>query len=85
MNWSAADVADVPPAVVTVTSTVPVAPAGEVAVMDVAELTVNPVALVAPNFTAVAPVKLVPVMVTVVPPPEGPDVGAIEVTVGGPT
>ena len=85
MNWSAADVADVPPAVVTVTSTVPVAPAGEVAVMDVAELTVNPVALVAPNLTAVAPVKLVPVMVTVVPPPDGPDVGEIEVTVGGPT
>ena len=43
MNWSAADVADVPPGVVTVTSTVPV-PAGEVAVIEVAELTVTPVA-----------------------------------------
>ena len=81
VNWSAADVADVPPAVVTVISTVPV-PAGEVAVMEVAELTVKPAAFVAPNFTAVAPVKLVPVIVTLVPPATGPDVGEIEVTVG---
>ena len=85
MNWSAADVADVPPAVVTVTSTTPLLPAGEVAVMDVAELTVKPVALFTPNLTAVAPVKLVPVMVTDVPPPAGPEVGEIAVTVGGPT
>ena len=85
MNWSAADVADVPPAVVTVTSTTPVLPAGEVAVMDVAELTVKPVALFAPNLTAVAPVKLVPVIVTVDPPPAGPEVGEIAVTVGRPT
>ena len=63
-----------PPAVVTLTSTVPV-PAGEVAVIWVAELTVKPVAAVAPNFTAVAPVKLVPVMSTLVPPAVGPDVG----------
>ena len=81
MNWSAAEVADVPPVVVTVTSTVPV-PAGEVAVIDVAEFTVKPVALVAPNLTAVAPVKLVPVIVTLVPPAVGPAVGEIEVTVG---
>jgi hypothetical protein len=84
VNWSAADVADVPPAVVTVTSTVPV-PAGDVAVIEVAELTVKLVALVAPNFTAVAPVNNVPVMVTDVPPAAGPDVGAIEVTVGAAT
>jgi hypothetical protein len=62
-------------------STVPV-PAGEVAVIEVAELTVKPVAAVAPKFTAVAPVKLVPVIVTVVPPAVGPTVGEIEVTVG---
>jgi hypothetical protein len=67
--------------VVTLTSTVPV-PAGEVAVIEVAELTVKPVAGVAPNVTAVAPVKLVPVIVTEVPPVDGPDVGEIEVTVG---
>jgi hypothetical protein len=65
-----------------VTSTVPV-PAGDVAVIEVAELTVKAVALVAPNFTAVAPVKAVPVIVTDVPPATGPVVGEIEVTVGG--
>jgi hypothetical protein len=84
VNWSAGDVADVPPAVVTVTSTVPV-PAGDVAVIEVAELTVKVVALVAPNFTAVAPVRLVPVMATDVPPVVGPAVGEIDVTVGGAT
>ena len=70
-----------PPAVVTVTSTVPV-PAGDVAVIEVAELTVKLVALVAPNFTAVAPVNPVPVIVTDVPPVVGPAVGEIDVTVG---
>ena len=60
----------------TVTSTVPAAPAGAVAVMEVALLTVKVVAAVAPNFTAVAPVKLVPVTVTEVPPVVGPEVGA---------
>ena len=54
-----------PPAgMVTVTSTVPAAPAGEVAVIWVAETTVKAVAAVAPKSTAVAPVKSVPVMVT---------------------
>jgi hypothetical protein len=81
VNRSAADVADVPPGVVTVISTVPL-PAGDVAVIDVAELTVKLVALAAPNFTAVAPVRLVPVMVTDVPPAVGPDVGETLVTVG---
>ena len=57
-----------PPGVVTVMSTVPAEPAGAVAVIWVALLTVKLVALVAPNLTAVAPVKLVPVIVTVVPP-----------------
>ena len=52
-----------PPGVVTVTSTVPV-PGREVAVIEVALLTVKLVAAVAPNLTAVAPVKPVPVMVT---------------------
>ena len=82
MNWSAADVAEVPAPVVTVTSTVP-APAGDVATIEVAELTVKFVAPVTPKFTAVTPVKPVPVMVTVVPPIAGPDVGKIELTVGG--
>ena len=41
MNWSAAPVALVPPGVVTVTSTAPPLPAGDVAVIEVALLTVN--------------------------------------------
>jgi hypothetical protein len=64
-----------------VTSTVP-APAGDVAVIEVAELTVKLVALAAPNFTAVAPVNAVLVMVTDVPPVVGPAFGATDVTVG---
>jgi hypothetical protein len=62
-------------------STVPV-PAGDVAVIWVAELTVNPVAAVAPNVTAEAADRFVPVMTTVVPPVCGPAAGEIEVTVG---
>ena len=52
---------------VTVTSTVPI-PAGEVAVIWVALLTVKEAAALPPKLTAVAPEKLVPVMVTLVPP-----------------
>ncbi|MEY9227933.1 hypothetical protein ABIF78_000256 [Bradyrhizobium japonicum] len=62
-------------------STVP-APAGETAVIEVAELTVKLVALVAPNFTAVAPDNAVPVMVTDVPPASRPAFGATDVTAG---
>src|SRR6187401_1921936 len=64
------------------TSTVPAIPAGTVAVICVAELTVKPVAAVPPKVTAVTPVKLVPVMVTLVPPLVGPLVGLKDVTVG---
>jgi hypothetical protein len=64
-----------------VTSTVP-DPAGEVAVIEVALLTVK-VDDVVPKFTAVAPVKLVPVIVTLVPPEVKPEVGLTAVTVGG--
>ena len=73
---------EVPLGVVTVTVTAPATPAGEVAVMDVAETTTTFVAELAPNFTAVAPVKLVPVIVTDVPPAAGPLVGLNDVTVG---
>ena len=78
-----ADVA-VPPTVVALTVTAPL-PAGATAVIWVAELTVKLVAAVPPNFTAVAPVKFVPVMVTLVPPVAGPDVGARPVIVGAGT
>jgi hypothetical protein len=81
VNWSAGDVALVPPGVVTVTSTVPV-PAGEIAVILVAESTVKLEALLIPNITVVAPVNPVPVTVTVVPPAAGPAIGEMLVTAG---
>ncbi|OEZ89316.1 hypothetical protein JAB6_01300 [Janthinobacterium sp. HH104] len=84
MNWSAAPAALVPPIVVTRTSTVPV-PAGAVAVICEALLTVKPVAAVAPNVTAVAPLRFAPVMVTLAPPAVGPKVGEIPLTTGAPT
>ena len=68
----------VPPGVVTVI--VPVAPFPTVALMVVALVTVKDAAAVPPKATAVAPVKLVPVMVTTVPVP--PLVGVNEVMVG---
>jgi hypothetical protein len=73
-----------PPGIVTVTSTAPV-PAGEVAVIDVALLTVKLLAAVPPKLTAVAPVKVVPAIVTDVPPAAGPEEGLTRVTVGGVT
>jgi len=56
VNRSAALMALVPPAVVTVTSTVPV-PGAVVAVIEVALLTVNDAAAEPPKFTFVTPVK----------------------------
>ena len=82
MYLSAEPVALVPPGVVTVTSTVPAVSAGAVAVMLVALLTVKLVAAVEPNLTAVAPVRLVPVIVTVFAPASGPAAGATCVTPG---
>jgi len=81
VNWSALLVALVPSAVVTVTSTVPV-PSGATATICVAVLVVIDAAAVAPNFTAVADDRSVPVIVTVVPPALGPVVGLIDVTTG---
>jgi hypothetical protein len=80
---SAHDVADVPTGVVTVTSTVVLAvPAGDIAVILVSLTTVKLVAGFEPNFTAVAPIKPEPVMVTEVPPDVWPDCGEIPVTCG---
>ena len=70
-----------PAGVVTVTSTVPV-PAGEVAVIGGRAHDGERGRGVVPKSTAVAPVKAVPVMVTVVPPAAGPEVGLSPVTVG---
>ena len=72
----------VPPAVVTVMSTVPAVVAGDVAVIELALMTVNDAAAIPPNFTLVAPVKFVPLMVTLVPPALEPVFGLMLVTVG---
>ncbi len=82
MKWSALDVVEVPPGVVTVTSTMPALPAGEVAVICVAPFTVKLVAAVPPKDTAVAPLSAVPVIVTLVPPAAGPEGGLTPVTAG---
>ena len=84
MNRSPELVALVPFSLVTLTSTVP-SPAGEVAVIWVALLTVKEAAALLPKRTAVAPEKLVPVMVTLVPPDAGPVFGLMLVTVGADT
>jgi hypothetical protein len=62
----------VPEGVTTVTLTVPADSAGEVTVIDVLEFTTRLDPAVAPKFTAVAPVKPLPVTVTEVPPAAGP-------------
>ena len=85
MYWFAPPVPEVPAGVVTVTLTVPPACAGATAEIWVAELTVKLVAAVPPKDTAVAPVKLVPVIVTCVPPASGPEAGLRPVTVGAAT
>ena len=73
---------DVPPAVVTVMSTAPSACGGAMAVIEVTEFTVNDDAAVPPNETAVAPVKFVPVIVTLVPPAVEPADGLTPLTFG---
>ena len=64
------------------TSTVPEDPAGDTAVTVVEDVTLNDVAATEPNLTAVAPVKLVPVTVSEVPPAVEPEDGLTFVTVG---
>jgi hypothetical protein len=66
---------------VTVTSTTPV-PAGDVAVIDVGELTVKLVAGVDPKSTALAPPNCRPVMFTEVPPAGLAVFGDTLVTIG---
>ena len=72
----------VPPGVVTRTLAVPAVPTGVVAVMEVVLTTTTLVAAAPPRVTLVAPVKLVPVMVTAWPPAVGPVDGLIALTVG---
>ena len=82
VNWSAALVGDVPPGVVTVTSTVPAAAdAGDVAITSVSETGVTETPVV-PKCTVVAPDSPVPMMSTTLFPVRAPALGVIEVTVG---
>ena len=81
MNTSAGDNAEVPPAVVTATSTGP-EPAGAVAVRVVALTTVTAAAAFAPKVTVEPALNPDPVTVTAVPPVVGPEAGVMEVTVG---
>ncbi len=73
----------VPPGAVSTTSTAPIALAGVVTVTVVELTTVTDVPLVPPKVTPVVPVKFVPVIVIDVPPKYEPDVGDIELVVGG--
>jgi hypothetical protein len=82
VNWSCTDVALVPLEVVTVTSTVPGVPNGDVAVMDVSLFTVNDAAGVEPKLTVEALVNPDPLIATVVPPAVPPLAGATPVTCG---
>ncbi len=61
----------------------PVVPAGVIAVIDVAETTEKLATELLSIVTLVAPVKLVPVRVIVVPPRVDPVEGVAEIIVGG--
>ena len=81
MYWQAAVTAEVPADVVTVMSTMPL-PGGLVTVIWVPESAViRPAA--PPKLTLVAPPRLVPVIVTTVPPAVVPLDGDTPVTAGG--
>ena len=67
---------------VTVTVTAPAVPAGVVAVIDVLLTTTTLVAAILPNVTVAPVAKLVPVMVTDVPPATTPLFGLTLLTVG---
>ena len=83
---NAPELVTLPPEPVTITLTTPDEPlAGVTTVIDVAlELKIE-VPAVPPNVTEVVPVKLVPEIVTVVPPATGPNTGDNEVIVGAST
>ena len=82
MNSLLAEFAEMPPSVVTVTLIFPLEAAGEIAVISVDDTTMNEVAAALPKFTEVAVVRLVPVIVTCVPPVVKPVVGEIEAMTG---
>jgi hypothetical protein len=85
LKWSLVEMALVPLGVVTLMSTVPLLAAGDSAVIELAELTVKLLAGLDPKSTAVAPLKLLPLMVSEVPPSAGPLFALTLVSVGGGT
>ena len=86
VNLSFEELAETPPAVVTVTFTAPaLLAAGSVAVISVFETSVKEVAASVPKSTAVALDRFAPPIVTSVLPPSGPDVGLMLVTLGAAT
>ena len=82
MNPSEVETGEVPPGVTTVMSTAPADSAGDTAVISVDESTVKLVASMEPKSTYPAPERFSPVIVTVVAPEIGPDVGEMEDTTG---
>ena len=72
-----------PPPVVTITSTAPVVRTGVIQVIVVLFTMLNEVADIPPNVTKVAPVKLVPRIVTLVPSRVLPDNGEMLLITGG--
>ena len=84
-NWSKLPVRPVPPADVTVTSTVPGAATGVTAVIETSLVTVKLAAGAPPKLTPVAAVNPVPVITTDVPPDEGPVLAEMPVTRGAGT
>ena len=83
MKTSEGDVAEVPVASFTTTSTGPAPCAGEVATIVVVLLTVTLDAAVVPKDTVAVGANPLPVIVTCVPPFTGPVAGLIDFTVGG--
>jgi hypothetical protein len=82
---AAADATFVPPTVETAMFTVPAEPGGTATLIavDVSDATVAAASL--PNSTSVAFARLVPLIVTMPPPDNGPADGLIAVTTGGAT
>ncbi len=73
-----------PPPVITITPTAPaVARAGVIQVIVVLFTMLRDVAAIPSNVTRVAPVKFLPVIVTLVPPVMPPDDGEILLITGG--
>jgi hypothetical protein len=73
-----------PPPVVTIMPTAPsLGTVGVIQVIVVLFTTLIVVAAIPPNVTKVAPVKFVPVIVTLVPPVLIPDDGEMSVMLGG--